>query len=359
MHIGLNGQKLSDKHPAGPEKYTKHIYEALAKVDKTNTYTIYVDQPSDKIDLQISNPNFLIKYVEKDYSWTQYSLARQLLKDKPDIFFTPVHTMPIIRSLKTKYVGMIHGLEFNFNTDRYPFGGILKGKHEWYVSKFSDALIVPSNATKNAILKTNWGIPFEKITVIEEGVGENFYKRSQEEVSGVKKKYFLKDGYLIFISTIQPRKNLPRLIEAFSEALKQLTNKETQLVVVGKLGWAYEDSANAPQKFGVEKNVKFLGRIPDEDVPALISGAAAYVNPSLEEGFGLPLLESMSCGTPCLVSAIDAHKELGKDTVKYFDPENVLDIKIKFWIFTQTDIQRNWLVKLLRDQNYIHGKILQ
>lgn len=329
MHIALNGQRLSVERPAGPEKYTKNIYEALAKIDRDNIYTIYVDNEPDKIDLQISSSNFQIKYLKKKYSWTQYSLAGELFKSKPDIFFTPVHTMPLARSHRTKYVSMIHGLEFNYNDYNTIAGKLLRGKHEWYVAKFSDALIVPSHSTKQEILDMNWGVQPNKMTVVEEGVGDRFYKRSPEEIESIRKKHFLPEQYLLFISTIQPRKNLPKLIEAFSLVAKDLPNNEVKLAIAGKLGWSYEESLNAPHKFGIENRVKFLGRVSDEDLPVLISGATAYVNPSLEEGFGLPLLESMASSTPCLVSSIGAHKELGENTVMYFDPNDINDMKEK------------------------------
>lgn len=330
MKIALNGQRLSAEFPAGPEKYTINLYNALAKVDKTNEYIVYTDSPADKIHFKIdteTNANFKIKYLKGFLSWTQITLAAELFKNPPDIFFTPVHTLPLIRPYKTKIVGMIHGLEFRFNTYKSFVSRLLKGRHEWYVAKFSDTLIIPSEATKNEIIKMKWDVSESKMIIVDEGVGDCFYKRSPSEIAEAKSKHGLVGDYLIFISTIQPRKNLPNLIEAFSELAKEKPG--LKLAVVGKLGWSYHQSLDAPKKFGVENKVVFLGRVPDEDIPALISGADAFVSASLEEGFGLPLLESMACETPCIVSDIEAFKQLGQEDMTYFDPLDVKDIKSK------------------------------
>ena len=103
--------------------------------------------------------------------------------------------------------------------------------------------------------------------------------------------------------------------------------KNLKLVIAGKNGWDYEESLEAPQKFGVQESVKFIGRVPSEDLPALFSGSKGYVNVSFEEGFGLPLLESMACGTPSVVSDIPAHREVGGYLPFYANPYNVENIK--------------------------------
>jgi glycosyltransferase involved in cell wall biosynthesis len=200
------------------------------------------------------------------------------------------------------------------------------GKTERYVCKYSDALIVPSDATKNAIIKRDWTKP-NKIFVVNEGVGSNFYRRGKDEIAAVREKYKLGNSrYLIFTGTIQPRKNLPETIHAFSLALKKLENKDLNLVICGKLGWDYEESLNASKKYGVGESVHYLGRVPDEDLPALISGATASVNFSLEEGFGLTLLESMACETPCLLSDIPPFREICGDYALYANPKNLEDM---------------------------------
>ncbi len=319
MKIGINGQNLLITNPAGPEKYTLNLISALSQIDNDNDYTIYLtDTPSNGFFASLTSSNLRFKYkvVKTILSWTQISLAMELLHNKMDVFFTSVHTMPVIRNPNTKMVCMVHGLEYKFSDK-----SIFAGWPEWFVCKFSDALIAPSEHTKKAILAKNWNIPIDKITVVPEGVSADFCKSTPEKINKIKEKYNITTSrYFIFVSTIQPRKNIPNIVEAFS---KIKTDMPFKLLICGKLGWDYKNSLDAPKKFNIEDKVVFAGRIPDEDLPVLLSGAVAYINMSFEEGFGLPLLEAMACSTPCLVSDIEAFRELGQSSVLYADPNNV------------------------------------
>lgn len=338
MIIGLNGQRLLIDNPAGPEKYTHNIYNGLAKIDKVNKYIIYFSEaPSEDYFKKLTeeNNNFSFKTLSSKFSWTQKSLSNQLFKDKLDIFFTPVHTLPIFRPKKTKYITMVHGLEFNHIVLKNPIRKFLLGKPEKYVCKNSDLLIVPSTGTKDVILRKGWSRN-KNIHVVPEGVGSEFYKRSQEEVSNVKKKYKISvPEYFLFVGTVHPRKNLPATVEAFALAINQLNRKKeagdkVNLAIAGKLGWNYEESLNASKKYCVENEVLYLGRVADADLPALITGATALVNISLEEGFGLPLLEAMACETPCLVSDIPSFKEVCGEYATYVDPRKLEEISDGF-----------------------------
>jgi glycosyltransferase involved in cell wall biosynthesis len=333
MTIGINGQRLLVKDPAGPEIYTYNLIHALAKTDQENKYTVYFNQkPSDEYwtKLAAQNPNFSYKVVARLLSWTQVSLAWELLTNPVDVFFTAVHTMPILRRPFIKTVAMIHGLEYRFSKEyKNPIKRLFIGKPEWYVAKYSDAVIVPSEFSKNQILNSWPSISEGKITVVPEGVSRDFYKRNAKEIEAVKEKYHLSGkDYLLFVSTIQPRKNLPKLVESFALTINE-NKKALYLAVAGKKGWLYEESIEAPQKYGIKDRVLFLDRVPTKDLPALYSGARAFVSTSLEEGFGLPLLEAMACETPCIVSDIQAFRQVGSDSVWYADPSDSQDVKTK------------------------------
>jgi len=333
MKIGLNGQKILDENPAGPEIFTINLFENLAKIDLKNEYFIYTTKKPEK-DLENKikqgNEKFHFKEIEYRKLWTQYGLAKELIKNPVDVFFTAIHSIPMIRSSKTKFVVMIHGLEYQYTLGyKNPLNRFFIERPIRYAIKHSDKIITPSLATKEEILKRNWNVDEKKIEVVYEGVSEEFYPKSEEEVDKIRKKYEIgKNPYLLFVSTIQPRKNIPNMIRAFSQFISENENmKNTLLLIAGKKGWDYEKSLEAPQKYGVEKNVKFLGRVPEEDLPILYSGAKGYINVSFEEGFGLPLLESMACGVPSVVSNIPAHKEVGDYLPVYVDPNNIENIK--------------------------------
>ncbi|MFC1722138.1 glycosyltransferase family 4 protein [Patescibacteria group bacterium] len=335
MRIGLNGQKLLIDKLAGPEIYTYNTFKALAALDDDNYYTVYLEkEPAHKWWKELSNrnKNFSYKVVPKILSWTQIGLASQLFIDNQDLFFSATHTIPGINLRKTKIISMIHGMEYKINNQFHnnPIKKLIHPLILWWVLTFSNAIVVPSSATKKAILKIKW--PFfnkNKIMIIPEGVNKSFHKRSETEINKVKKKYKLDNKpYLIFVSTIQPRKNIPIMVNAFSKFLEKHKKYNNHLLLIsGKLGWLYQDSLNAPKKYKIENNVKFLGRTPDEDLPPLLSGAEGFISCSLEEGFGIPLLEAMACETPAIVSNIPAFKELGKNNVIYVNPKSVESIK--------------------------------
>ncbi|MFC1621885.1 glycosyltransferase family 4 protein [Patescibacteria group bacterium] len=329
MKIGLNGQRLLWKNPAGPEKYTYHLYKALAEVDHKNEYVIYFDRkpPQGYFEkLTGGNKNFKYKVLKPFGLWTQISLAWELLKHPVRIFFSPTHTIPGLKWTWVKMISMIHGLEHKVNKEfkGKPIRRLLHPFIIFWVCLFSRKIIVPSQATKDAISKTFYLKPFTfKIHIVPEGVDKTFYKRSRVEIEKVRQRYNLgNEPYLFFLSTIQPRKNIPRMVEAFSK-----TGTDTKLVIAGKKGWEWEKSLEAPQKFGVEDRVLFLDRIPDKDRSALLSGAQAYVNFSLEEGFGLPLIEAMACETQTVVSDIPAYKEVGGEFPIFADSNSVDSMK--------------------------------
>lgn len=139
----------------------------------------------------------------------------------------------------------------------------------------------------------------------------------------IRKKYGISGDYILFVGTLQPRKNLVRLIEAFS----RLNPKPYTLIIVGKPGWMYEEIYQAPKKFGVEEKVKFLDYVSDEDLPSLYQNARCFVLPSLYEGFGLPVLEAMSYGCPVVTSNTSSLPEAGGEAAIYVDPESVESIK--------------------------------
>ncbi len=350
MRIGINGQVLfiDEIEKTGPVTYLKNLLIGISKIDNKSSYSVYLSSKINKDSFEEFKSqfpdNFNFKVLEVKPSWMQVSLAKELFQNPVDIFFTSTHSIPFLLNPKVKVVSMIHGLEYKTNK-QYINSPIMALIHPLIISwvlKFSKKIITPSNATKDAILKS-FNIQEEKINVIHEGVSSDFYKRTISEITAVRKKYKLEDfKYLLFVSTIQPRKNIPKMIEAFAKALKENPKlKNIKLVIAGKNGWMYEESLNSPSKFGVSENVIFTGPISSEDLPVLFSGAIAFVSCSLEEGFGLPLLESLACETPAMVSDIPSFREIGEDKVIYIDPNNTESIKNGFLEIVSNPLTKN------------------
>jgi len=184
----------------------------------------------------------------------------------------------------------------------------------------ADAIIAVSQATKNDLMR-HYGTPDHKITVVHEAAAPHFRVVPPSEVARVRAKYDLPERFLLSVGTIEPRKNLTRLVEALANLRKD--NRNLSLVVVGSKGWMYDEFFAKVEELGLQSAVRLLGFVPDEDLPAVFRAATVYVMASVYEGAGLPLLEAMACGVPVVSSRESSLPELGADVPRYFNPYDV------------------------------------
>ncbi|MFK7803578.1 MAG: glycosyltransferase family 4 protein [Anaerolineae bacterium] len=200
----------------------------------------------------------------------------------------------------------------------------------WYLNvamplycRRANAIITVSEASKNDLV-THFELPPKKIHVIPEAASDDFFQPAEGEIDRVKAKYLLPDQYLVHVSTIEPRKNLDRLVDAL--LILREGHPELKLVLVGAKGWLVDDFF---QRLGDENLTEIVilpGWVDDEDLPGLIAGASLGVQPSLYEGFGLPILEQMSCGQVVASSNTSSLPEVGGDAAAYFDPTSVSEM---------------------------------
>ncbi len=321
MLIGIDASRATTAEKTGTENYSWNLIKALAKIEKKNHYILYFNKVPQF--LEIGGPNFSARVIKAPRMWTQGRLAFECLINPPDVLFVPAHTIPVIRRPSLKTVVTIHdlGAEFLPVYHRFPQKFYLNWSTS-YVAKHATHLLAVSKSTKKDLMK-QFGVEEKRVSVVHEGIDtEVFSKRNAKEVEITKQKYGLNRRYILFVGTIQPRKNLVGLIQAFSKA--KLRN--TDLVLAGGRGWLDSDIYPSPEKQGIENRVKFLGFIPDEDLPALYSGAAAFTFPSLYEGFGLPILEAFACEVPVLTSKGGATEEIAGGAALLINPKNVDDI---------------------------------
>jgi glycosyltransferase involved in cell wall biosynthesis len=252
--------------------------------------------------------------------------------------FIPAHTIPLIRRPDLKTVVTIHDVGFQEYLETYQrwWGRLYEGRVSNYAARNATHLIAVSESTKKDLVE-KVGVASEKITVIYEGVNHGIFRQqfidspkanrrlqANLAIEQLRRKYGIDGDYLLFVGTVQPRKNLARLIDAFSLLTSHFPL--LNLVIVGKKGWLSDEVYAAPQKFGVGERVKFLGYVPTEDIVSLMNGAKAFVFPSLYEGFGLVVLEAMACGCPVVASNISSLPEVVEDAGILVDPYRVEDI---------------------------------
>jgi glycosyltransferase involved in cell wall biosynthesis len=202
---------------------------------------------------------------------------------------------------------------------------------EWFERKFAlwynallprlvrkvRAVITVSHFSKDRIVRLT-GVSPERVHVIANGVESSFRPADPDTVQQVRAKYQLVGPYILFVGSLEPRKNLRILLEAWS--LGHFDG--ASLVVVGASGHLFAETSLG----ALPKGVRLLGRVEDESLPALYSGSAGFVYPSIYEGFGLPPLEAMACGAPIAVSDIPPHREIFGSLAMYFDPFNPEDL---------------------------------
>lgn len=334
MIIGIDVWRAFLDDKTGTERYSYEILKALLGLEKSrqHQFRLYCK----KIDQGFVVPdwakteNVVIKEINWPRLWTQGGLAIECLIRPPDVLFIPAHTLPLIRRPRLKTVVTIHGLEYQYLPEYYQFPQKLYlNKSTEMVAKYADRIIAVSQWTKKQLIE-QLGAKASKIKVIHEGVGDRFVKRQSNETRGVnkqwlrqiKKKYQLGERYILFVGTIQPRKNLVRLIEA----LAGIKDKKIDLVIAGKKGWMYQEILKAPSRLGVANRVKFVGRVADADLPAIYAGAEIFAWPSLMEGFGLPVLEAMAMGIPVVTSNRGALPEVAGKAALLVEPEQTADL---------------------------------
>ncbi|MDZ7586978.1 MAG: glycosyltransferase family 1 protein [Patescibacteria group bacterium] len=322
MLIGIDASRAYTGENSGTENYSRELIEAILKLPeaKKHEFRLYTK-----------------KTLNWSRLWTQGGLAWELWQRPVDVLWIPAHTLPILRSKKIKTVVTIHGLEYEYLPEYYDW------RKRWYLNKSTeyavkqaDKIIAVSKWTKKQLVE-RLGAEEKKIKVIYEGVSRKLIQQGpasklklQERtfMRQIRYKYGIGKDYILFIGTIQPRKNLVRLIEAFATLNKGETfvKESLELVIGGKKGWMAEEIYQAPKKFGVVKQVKFIGRVADADLAGIYKGARLFIWPSLMEGFGLPVLEAMSLGVPVITSNRGALPEVVGEAGLLVDPEKVEEI---------------------------------
>lgn len=325
MIIGIDGNEANVEKKVGIGEYAFELLKEFERLKiKDLRFKIYLkDVP--RADMPPPTSNFTYKIIGPKKMWTQFALPLNLfLGKKPDVFFTPSHYAPrfspVPSVISIMDLSFIHFPQLFARKDLYQL-------NNWtaYSVKKARKIFTISQFSKNDIIK-EYGVGKEDIVVTYPGIKEvesskvrNVYKVLS--MSDLNKKFGINKEYILFVGTLQPRKNIEKLIEAFAKI-----DKDILLLIVGKKGWLYEDILNAPQKYNIGSRVKFLDFVEDSDLEALYKNAICFVLPSLYEGFGLPVLEAMKNGCPVLLSNVSSLPEAGGDAALYFDPEDANEI---------------------------------
>jgi len=303
MLIGIDASRATVPHPTGTEIYSRRLIQALLALESAHRFRLYFrDTPAAD-----PFPEAESRVIPFPRLWTHARLSWEMARRPPDALLVPAHVLPLLHpraSLVTIHdLGYLHFPETHPRLQRL----YLDLSTRWNAHAAAHVLAI-SEATR-ADLATHYGVPAEKITVAHHGYDEALTPvRDPARIECVKARYGIDGDYLLYLGTLQPRKNLSRLIEAFAPL-----RSEASMVLAGRRGWLYDGLFTQVRRLGLEGRVLFPGYIAEEDKAALLSGALALVFPSLYEGFGLPVLEAQACGCPVVTSTTSSLPEVAGD----------------------------------------------
>ncbi|PYS25951.1 MAG: glycosyltransferase family 1 protein [Acidobacteria bacterium] len=326
MRIAIDAHSVGTQL-AGNETYATNLIESLAEIDRVNQYTLYVTRQSAIGRFANRWSNFKVRQTLPHTPLVRIpiTLSAELRKNPVDVLHVQYTAPPFA---PCPLVTTIHDLAFEHLPETF-------NRRSWMqlrltvrrTARRAAHIITVSEYSRQDIIKT-YGIAPERITVTPEAASPHFARvTSESELGRVCQTYGIRRDYVLSLCSIQPRKNLVRLIEAYSYLRESHSGAELpQLVLAGKKGWLESDIFRTANESPMAKDILFTGYVADADLPALYSGALCFVYPSYFEGFGLPVLEAMQCGTPVIVGNRTSLPEVVGDAGILIDPFNPKDI---------------------------------
>ena len=321
MHIGMDA-RLPFYQMGGISQYVVHLVGALTAVDPTHRYTIFHSRKDGRSYVPAAAPNFQRRnlWTPSHHRLERYALAAELLPHRLDVLHSPDFIPPAAGARRT--IITIHDLNFIYYPEFLTAESLryYAGQIQWAIQK-ADHISADSHATRRDLIE-QLGAPPEKVTTIHLAANP-VYERpySPETIQQTLSQYNLPRGFILFVGTLEPRKNLPMLLRAY-KLLRQETAVDVPLVLVGGKGWIYDQIFATIDELGLRDDVRHLSGVFDEPLAHLYHAAGALVTPSHYEGFGLPALEAMHCGCPVIVSNRGSLPEVAGDAGLLLDPDD-------------------------------------
>jgi glycosyltransferase involved in cell wall biosynthesis len=314
MRIGLDCRTVTAPK-TGDRTYALNLLRALARTDAENEYYLYTWEPTTLTEVGSSRFHPVLLPASPRWTWTPLVFPRDLARRRMDL----AHVQYIIPpSTPVPIVSTIHDIAFR----RFP--ALFPLKHRLLLNlliptaaRNAAAVITGSESTRRDLIEL-YEVEPERITVTPYAADPIYQPMDRDEArQAVRKRLRVPVPYLLSVGVLQPRKNLPRLVRAYNRIARGIPHR---LVLVGKEGWAGEALQQAISEAPPGREPIFTGYVPDADLPALYAGADLFVYPSLYEGFGLPPLEAMACGTPVITSNTSSLPEVVGDAGVMVDP---------------------------------------
>ena len=324
MRIGIDATPLPPR-PVGAGNYIIQLIRALWRNPEGAEFIVFAQQQGVPLLEVTERPDFrLVRLPDRSPAsrlvWEQTAFPRLARCYNLDLLHSLHYTMPLLYPGRT--VVTFHDLTFflfpHLHTlpKRYFFRFFTHASQ-----RRASALIADSESTRQDAIRLAGVMP-AKIHTTLLGVTPEFRPLSDPaRLQAVRQKYHLPDRFLLFVGLLEPRKNLPALLQAFASLVTRLP--EVKLVIVGRLGWMYDPTLRLVQSLGLTEQVHFTGYVDQPDLPAVYNLAEAFIYPSIYEGFGLPVLEAMACGTPVITTDVSSMPEIAGEAGVLVPPDDI------------------------------------
>lgn len=325
MIIGID-TRMSTRNKSGIGYLVSNLVPELVKLDRDDFYKLLGEDCGIK---QKNVKTIPLKGIFRrgfNFLWKNFYFppANILVGSVDKFFFTNFVDFPVKTKERILLIPDLSYIHYPDYTEKKNLKFLLK--HVGASVERADKIITISASAKLDILRY-YKVKEEKVDVVYLGYPKNFGKKvSKERINQIKNKYKIEGSYILFVGTLEPRKNIEGLLIAYSQLKEELKNKY-KLVIAGGKGWYWENIFKLVERNKIADKVVFTGYIDESDLPSIYQGASCFAFPSFYEGFGLPILEAMACGVPVVSSNTSSMKEVGGDAVLYFDPCDIDKIK--------------------------------
>ncbi|HEV2905144.1 MAG TPA: glycosyltransferase family 1 protein [Pyrinomonadaceae bacterium] len=320
MHIAIDAHSVGAQL-AGNETYAVNLIEALAEIDQSNQYTLYVTKQSAADRFKNRWANFEVKRTLPHTPLLRIPLilSAELRRNPVDVLHVQYTAPPLA---PCAVVATIHDLSFEHLPET--FNRRSRAQLRLTVrrtARHAAQILTLSEFSRRDVIET-YGIDPDRVAVTPAAAPAHFRPATNEtHLRRIRATYGIERDYILALGSIQPRKNLVRLINAYSSLWKERQNLAMpQLVIAGKRGWLEGETMRAAELSAAAHDIRFTGYVVEADLPKLFSGAMCFAYPSYFEGFGLPVLEAMQCGTPVIAGNRTSLPEVAGDAAVLVDP---------------------------------------
>ena len=326
MRIAINTRFLLKGKLEGLGVYTQEISSRLVRLMPEHEWFFFFDRPFDPAFIPDNRIKTAVLFPPARhpflwYWWFEHSIPRHLKKNNIDLFFSPDG----YASLGTNVPQLltIHDIAF----EHYPEGipPLVNRYYRHFTPKFcsaADHIVCVSEKTMADVIR-HYGISEDKLSVVHNGHSDIFKPVQEAEIEQVKKRFLLRKPFFIYLGAIHPRKNVLAILQSFERLKAENPSLPHQLVLVGRKAWDNDALESFLQKMAFKDQVLWIEHVQRQDIPALLNAATALIYPSFHEGFGLPVLEAMACGTPSITSSDSPMAAFAKDSCLEVAPSDI------------------------------------